>query len=274
MAATSVINQATGHAHTASATTMKYRTTNSGTPLSHQDVDDNFELLRQAVNGIIGDIDGVYDKDLSSDLSGATLGYSSSGKNRAVAKSSGKLYVNVPLAAGGGISVSNLTVSHSDTSNQSSVNNSGRTVVQDITLDGYGHITNINSATLSDNNTWNANSKTVAGYVAAPGSSGGDKVWGTDSSGNPAWRASQTGGMSFNSSTGVLTISSNAAPITDPSLGTEQFVEHTACNFNGKKEVHPGGNNVVTGVKVHLSDGACGRLYNYIGVWYRPITFN
>ena len=44
-------------------------------------------------------------------------------------------------------------------------------------------------------NTWNANSKTVAGYVAAPGAVA-NKVWKTDASGNPAWRADSDGGVS------------------------------------------------------------------------------
>ena len=42
-----------------------------------------------------------------------------------------------------------ITVNHSDTSSQGSVNNSGTTVIQDITLDTFGHITNINSKTIS-----------------------------------------------------------------------------------------------------------------------------
>ena len=58
-------------------------------------------------------------------------------------------------SGGTGISVSGTTISHSDTSSQASVNNSGRTVIQDITLDSFGHITGINSATLADNNTDN-----------------------------------------------------------------------------------------------------------------------
>ena len=43
------------------------------------------------------------------------------------------------------------TVNHANTSSQSSVNNSGRMVIQDISVDGYGHITGINSTTLADN---------------------------------------------------------------------------------------------------------------------------
>lgn len=48
-----------------------------------------------------------------------------------------------------------ITISHSDTSSQASVNNSGRTYIQDITLDTYGHITGITSATETVENTDN-----------------------------------------------------------------------------------------------------------------------
>ena len=62
---------------------------------------------------------------------------------------------SVAISNGGGLSVSGspitssgtITISHADTSSQASVNNSGRTYIQDITLDTYGHVTGIASAT-------------------------------------------------------------------------------------------------------------------------------
>lgn len=51
--------------------------------------------------------------------------------------------------AGGGLTLAGTTFSHTDTSSQSSVNNSGNTYIQDITLDTYGHVTGISSATVS-----------------------------------------------------------------------------------------------------------------------------
>ena len=53
----------------------------------------------------------------------------------------------------GGTGKHAMTISHSDTSSQGSVNNSGRTYIQDITLDTYGHITGITSATETVTNT-------------------------------------------------------------------------------------------------------------------------
>ena len=58
------------------------------------------------------------------------------------------------ISAGGGLSgggnlTANRTISHSDTSAQGSVNNSGNTVIQDISVDTYGHVTSIGSKALS-----------------------------------------------------------------------------------------------------------------------------
>lgn len=56
------------------------------------------------------------------------------------------------ITAGTGITVSgsgDKTISHSDTSSQGSVNNSGATVIQDVTLDNYGHVTALGNITLT-----------------------------------------------------------------------------------------------------------------------------
>ena len=62
---------------------------------------------------------------------------------------------NTTYSAGSGLDLSGTTFSHTDTSSQASVNNSGRTYIQDITLDTYGHVTGISSATetVTDTNT-------------------------------------------------------------------------------------------------------------------------
>ena len=56
----------------------------------------------------------------------------------------------------GGATSGSATINHGDTSSQASVNNSGRTYIQDITLDGAGHVTAIASATetVTDTDTW------------------------------------------------------------------------------------------------------------------------
>jgi hypothetical protein len=67
----------------------------------------------------------------------------------------------VTLHAGNAIEISttgrNATINHTDTSSQASVDNSGRTYIQDITLDTYGHVTGLTSATetVTDTNTQN-----------------------------------------------------------------------------------------------------------------------
>jgi len=57
------------------------------------------------------------------------------------------------VSAGGGLSgggtSGTVTLSHTDTSSQGSVNNSGATVIQDVTVDTYGHITGLGSATIT-----------------------------------------------------------------------------------------------------------------------------
>ena len=60
---------------------------------------------------------------------------------------------NTTYSAGSGLTLVGNEFRHTDTSTQGSVNNSGRTYIQDITLDTYGHITGITSATETVTNT-------------------------------------------------------------------------------------------------------------------------
>ena len=48
--------------------------------------------------------------------------------------------------AGGGLTLTGTVFSHTDTSARSSENGSGRTYIQDITLDTYGHVTGITTS--------------------------------------------------------------------------------------------------------------------------------
>ena len=56
---------------------------------------------------------------------------------------------NTTYSAGSGLSLVGTTFSHSDTSAQASVDNSGATVIQDVTLDTYGHVTALGSVALT-----------------------------------------------------------------------------------------------------------------------------
>ncbi len=83
-----------------------------------------------------------------------------------------------------------VTVNHQDTSSQGSSNNSGNTFIQDITLDTYGHITGLGTATASSSNmgfvrfgvtvpagdytAWNASPNQYYWRILANGTSLGD----------------------------------------------------------------------------------------------------
>ena len=99
---------------------------------------------------------------------------------------------SVGIINGGGLSVSgspiissgSITVAHADTSSQASVDNSGRTYIQDVTLDEYGHVTKLTSATetvVDTNTTYTLNvsgtgdNATKVGLVA--GGSGSGTTW-------------------------------------------------------------------------------------------------
>jgi hypothetical protein len=71
--------------------------------------------------------------------------------------------------------------------NDSAAKVNGNTIWHAANLTNLNQLTNGPGYITSYVDTWNANTKTVAGYVAAPGAVA-NKVWKTDASGNPAWR--------------------------------------------------------------------------------------
>ena len=83
------------------------------------------------------------------------------------------------ITAGAGLTgggTGDVTISHADTSSQASVNNSGATVIQDVTVDTYGHVTALGSTTLT------------ASAVGAPSTdgTGASGTWGINVTGNSA----------------------------------------------------------------------------------------
>ena len=113
-------------------------------------IDTNTTLLTQTANSLTI----TNSLATSSERGGIQIGYTENGKNYPVELSSEKAYVNVPwvdtdttYTAGAGLDLVGTEFSHTDTSSQTSVNNSGRTYIQDITLDTYGHVTGLTSAT-------------------------------------------------------------------------------------------------------------------------------
>ena len=102
-----------------------------------------------------------------------------------------------------------ITVSHADTSTQASVNNTGRTYIQDVTLDTYGHVTGLTSATETVTDSGNT--------ITSIGTSG------DLSSGNITLVAG--GATTISKSGGTITISS-----TDTNTDTNTITNNLAGN--------------------------------------------
>ena len=94
--------------------------------------------------------DVLHARDTIGEMEDTSIGTKSNGQVLIWNATSSK-WVNNALTGGNGIDVTNaaggITISHTDTSSAASSNNSGRTYIQDIGLDTYGHVTSLSTAT-------------------------------------------------------------------------------------------------------------------------------
>lgn len=104
----------------------------SGTQFSHADTSNATNLTASGRTYVTG---------LTFDAFGHVTGYTTGTET--------VVDTNTTYTADGiGISLSGTQFSHVDTSSQASVNNSNGTVIQDVTLDGFGHVTALGSVDL------------------------------------------------------------------------------------------------------------------------------
>lgn len=132
-----------------------------------------------------------------------------------------------------------ITVNHADTSSQASVNNSGYTYIQDITLDTYGHLTGITSATWSATLANITNStediQDIVGAMVAPtNTEDGISVYYDDS----------TGKLNFNVNDPTITLSgavSGSGTMTNlGNVSISTTIDTTSTNFqNAVKALLP-----------------------------------
>ena len=148
------------------------------------------------------------------------------------------------VTAGGGITLggditwsadqaaaSTFSISHTDTSTQASVNNSGRTYIQDITLDDYGHITGIASATETVVNTDTNTTYTAGTGMSLSGTTFNCTIVNTDTDTVTSVGANNTGlstGNIYINGAGATSISKSGGTITISSTDTNTNTTYTA----------------------------------------------
>jgi hypothetical protein len=118
----------------------------SGTTFSLTNTYDNY-VKWQVSDGITNTNVASGDKVTFIGGGATNISYEAESKTFTISSTDTNTDTNTTYSAGAGLTLSGTTFSHTDTSSQGSVNNSGRTYIQDITLDTYGHITGITSAT-------------------------------------------------------------------------------------------------------------------------------
>ena len=184
----------------------------------------------------------------SGDITGVTLAGDSGSASDTSAN------VDLTIAGGNAITTSGssttITINHDDTSSQASVNNSGRTFIQDITLDTYGHVTGITSATDSD-----THSGDIEAVNITTDSGGGSKVAITE--GDADFSILGSNGVNVTNSGTTITAVAVPAEIDHDSLQNFDANEHfTQANITTVGTIGTGvwqGTAIATDQQKHLA---------------------
>jgi len=139
-----------------------------------------------------------------------------------------------------------ITIEHADTSSQASVDNSGNTFIQDITLDAQGHITAIGSGTVNPYDGWNVSDGTNTELVGENDtitfngdgniSVDYDTTTNTITIGNPADITSVTAGtgLTGGGTSGALTINLANTAVNSGSYGSASQVPVITVDDQGR----------------------------------------
>ena len=117
-------------------------------------------------------------------------------------------------SAGTGLDLTGTVFSHTDTSSQSSVNNSGNTFIQDVTVDGFGHVTGLTSVAVTT-----ASANTASTIVAR------------DASGNFS-AGTITAALSGNASTATKLATSRTLQLSGDATGSASFDGSANANIS------------------------------------------
>jgi hypothetical protein len=153
-------------------------------------------------------------------------------------------------SAGSGLDLTGTVFSHDDTSSQASVNNSGNTFIQDVTLDGFGHVTGLTSATavindgtltmatsgtgLSGSASFTANDSDNVTFTVtsnATNANTGSTIVARDASGNFS-AGTITASLSGNASTATTLATSRTLQISGDATGSASFDGSANANIS------------------------------------------
>ena len=181
-------------------------------------LDSNNKIVKAAVTSSSGDITGA-----NIDSDGIGLAFTSGDIDFTIA---GGNAITTAGSSGGGTNA--ITINHDDTSSQASVNNSGRTYIQDITLDTYGHVTGLTSATetVTDTNTMGS------GFTVSATT---DSNATTITQGDDLFFAAGTGITCETTADGTVTIT-NTVSDTNTQLSNEQVQDIVGGMVTGNTE--------------------------------------